>query len=181
MCDNTEVNHPYTLKKNTRSKNIRLSIYKNGELVVTAPPYVDMSIIERFLHEKTDWIERQLLKFFRRPIQYATHTKEEIREYSERAADIVWARLMYFNKHYNFSYSKVSIKNQRTRWGSCSTKGNLQFNYKIALLEPELQDYIVVHELCHLGEFNHSERFWSLVAETIPRYKECRKKLRSGV
>lgn len=175
------MNHPYTLKKNPKTKNIRLSIYKNGEVVVTAPPFVDMNIIEKFLHDKTDWIERQLLKFFKRRIQRITHTKKEIEEYSQKALVLIEQRLVHFNQHYNFSYKKISIRNQKSRWGSCSSKGSLQFNYKIALLEPELQDYIVVHELCHLGEFNHSERFWALVARTIPQYKECRKKLRSGV
>lgn len=175
------MNHPYTLKKNPKTKNIRLSIYKNGEVVVTAPPYVDMGIIEKFLQEKTDWIERQLLKFFKRRIQRITHTKKEIAEYALQAEKIITERLRYFNQHYNFSYNKITIRNQKSRWGSCSSKGNLQFNYKIALLEPELQDYIVVHELCHLGEFNHSDRFWALVEQTIPQHKECRKKLRSGV
>ncbi|MEK9157265.1 MAG: M48 family metallopeptidase, partial [Patescibacteria group bacterium] len=88
-------------------------------------------------------------------------------------------RLQHFNQQYGFTIGKVAIKNQTTRWGSCSKKGNLNFNYKVAILPPELQDYLVVHELCHLGEFNHSKAFWQLVAKTIPNHVELRKRLRS--
>src|SRR4051812_2511641 len=84
-------------------------------------------------------------------------------EHKPAALDLVNARLAYFNAFYNYKYNKVTIKNQFSRWGSCSRKGNLNFNYRIVLLPPELADYIVVHELCHLGEFNHGQKFWDLV------------------
>ncbi len=88
-------------------------------------------------------------------------------------------RLTYWNQFYNFSYKRVFIKNQKTRWGSCSKNGNLNFNYKIIYLPPHLADYIIVHELCHLGEFNHSKRFWNLVEKTIPEYARCKNELRT--
>jgi len=88
--------------------------------------------------------------------------------------------LEYFNTFYNFKWGRVTIRNQKTRWGSCSKKGNLNFNYKIALLKPSQADYIIVHELCHLKEFNHGKNFWSLVAQTIPDYKEVRSSLRTS-
>jgi predicted metal-dependent hydrolase len=78
-----------------------------------------------------------------------------------------------------FEYGKIFIKNQRTRWGSCSSKKNLNFNYRIALLPAELQDYLVVHELCHLQEFNHGKKFWDLVGGQIPGYKELDKRLKT--
>ena len=85
-----------------------------------------------------------------------------------------------FNKIYQFKYNRVSIRNQKTRWGSCSKSGNLNFNYKIALLPEKLVDYIIVHELCHLKEFNHSEKFWALVSITIPDYTIVRTELKQS-
>lgn len=98
-------------------------------------------------------------------------------KHKEEARALVKARLEYYNSFYNFTYKRISIKNHRSRWGSCSKKGNLNFNYRIALLSPDLADYIVVHELCHLGEFNHSKSFWMLVARTLPDWPRRRKEL----
>ncbi|MCR4313690.1 MAG: M48 family metallopeptidase [Candidatus Uhrbacteria bacterium] len=96
----------------------------------------------------------------------------------EEARTFVHSRLEVFNEHYRFEYHRVAIRNQRTRWGSCSKKGNLNFNYRIARLPIHLADYVIVHELCHLGEFNHSPQFWNLVARAIPDHRERRKELR---
>jgi len=98
--------------------------------------------------------------------------------HKEAARALVHARLAHFNQQYRFTLKKVFIKNSRSRWGSCSSKGNVNFNYRLLFLPPELQDYIVVHELCHLGHFNHSADFWALVAEAAPAYKTLRAELR---
>lgn len=82
------------------------------------------------------------------------------------------------NQHYGFTYKRIAIRNQSRRWGSCSSLGNLNFNYKLILLPEHLSDYIVVHELCHLGELNHGPDFWSLVADTLPTYKHLQDELR---
>jgi predicted metal-dependent hydrolase len=92
---------------------------------------------------------------------------------------IAKAKVKQWNLYYNFSHRKISVKNQKTRWGSCSKKGNLNFNYKIVHLPENLVNYLVVHELCHLKEFNHSKNFWSLVGQTVPDYKKLRRELRS--
>lgn len=99
--------------------------------------------------------------------------------HKEQARNLVAGRLAHFNEHYRLKINKVFIKNQKSRWGSCSSNGNLNFNYKIALLPPDTADYIIVHELCHLGEFNHSPEFWALVAETVPDWRKLRKQLKS--
>lgn len=99
-------------------------------------------------------------------------------KYKEQARALVHARLEHFNAHYKLAYRKVSIRNQKTRWGSCSSKGNLNFSYRILFLEPEAQDYLIIHELCHLKEFNHSQRFWDLVAQQSPHYKKYHAELR---
>jgi predicted metal-dependent hydrolase len=96
----------------------------------------------------------------------------------EYARYFVWQRINSFNSFYNFKINRVAIKNTKSRWGSCSSKGNLNFNYKIIFLKPVLADYLIVHELCHLKELNHSKRFWALVKETLPDYVELNKKLK---
>ncbi len=97
----------------------------------------------------------------------------------EAARAFVRERLEHFNAHYGFTYKRVAIKNQKSCWGSCSAKGNLNFSYKLLFLPPHLADYVIVHELCHLAELNHSPRFWGRVAERCPEYRTCRRELRS--
>ncbi len=117
----------------------------------------------------------------RRPRRIASKKSQlEYAAHKEAASNLVRSRLEYFNIIYSFTFNRVSIRNQRTRWGSCSRKGNLNFSYKVVLLPSALVDYIVVHELCHLGEFNHSKSFWSLVARTIPNHRELRAQLRAA-
>ena len=113
----------------------------------------------------------------RKPRKATVKSKLEFKELSPLARTLVHARLEYFNRHYGFIYGKVFIRNTRTRWGTCSVLGNLGFNYRIAKLPPALQDYIVVHELCHLAHLNHSAAFWERVAEALPDWKLRRKAL----
>lgn len=101
--------------------------------------------------------------------------------YKEKARKLILERLKCFNQHYGLTWNRVAVKNTKRRWGSCSKKGNLNFCYRIVFLDPELSDYIIVHELCHLKQFNHSKEFWLLVAQTVPNYALLRKRLRSGV
>ena len=138
----------------------------------------------------------------RRAVRRKGNRKEYL-AHKESARKLVHERLEYFNRFYGFKYNKVSIRNQKTRWGSCSRHGNLNFSYKLALLwnnpsstesprgelargEPvesvegrRMVDYIIVHELCHLQEFNHSHTFWALVAQQFPDYKSVIKKLKN--
>jgi predicted metal-dependent hydrolase len=104
---------------------------------------------------------------------------EKFLTYKDKAYSIALERLSYFNSIYGYRWNKITIKNQKTRWGSCSRKGNINFNYKIVLLSLDCIDYIIVHELCHLKEFNHSKDFWSLVEEAIPNHLEIRRELRT--
>lgn len=97
------------------------------------------------------------------------------KEYARRT---ILARLAELNQHYGFTYQRVAIRTARSRWGSCSRKGNLNFNYVIASLPPPLMDYVIVHELCHLAVFNHSSAFWARVAEVCPDYLSLRAELR---
>ena len=96
----------------------------------------------------------------------------------EQARAVIMQKVLQFNAQLGYEYNRVSIKNQKTCWGSCSRKKNLNFNYKLLFLPERLQDYVIVHELAHLKEFNHSKNFWALVANIIPDHQEARKELR---
>lgn len=106
------------------------------------------------------------------------YTRWDYKKYKESARALAHSRIAHFNSFYNFSFGRISIRNTKTRWGSCSKKGNLNFNYKILFLPPHMTDYIIVHELCHLKEFNHSQNFWNLVAKVVPEHKSIRKELK---
>lgn len=100
--------------------------------------------------------------------------------HKDAALKLVTNRLEYFNQFYHFKWNKVTIRNQISRWASCSRKGNLSFSYRLALLPLHLSDYIIVHELCHLGQFNHSRAFWALVEQQVPEHREIRRKLKNS-
>jgi predicted metal-dependent hydrolase len=99
-------------------------------------------------------------------------------KYKNAARAFIHQRLHVINQHYQFGFNRVAIKNHSTRWGSCSKKKNLNFNYRLLFLPPELADYVVAHELCHLQELNHGPKFWELVAQTMPDYAVRRHQLR---
>ena len=111
-------------------------------------------------------------------VKVVRFNKKHYLKHRENAREITAERIKYFSNTHGFECNRVSIRNQKTRWGSCSTKGNLNFNYKILFLEPEMRDYIIVHELCHLKEFNHSRKFWMLVEKILPDYLEIKKELK---
>lgn len=96
-----------------------------------------------------------------------------------RAKKLVLERLAHFAPQYNVTFARVTIKDMSSRWGSCSRRGNLNFNYRLLFLPPELVDYVVVHEVCHLREMNHSRAFWALVAQTIPDFAVRKHALRA--
>lgn len=166
----------YTIKRHPRSKSVRIRVSGEKKISVTAPRWTPAYFIEGILKRKEDWIFKTFASF---PLSRLNLDHGVLyKKHKEAARRLVWRRLEHFNQFYGFSWNAVSIRNQKTRWGSCSKKHNLNFHYKLALLSEELADYVVVHELCHLKEFNHSQDFWDLVALTIPDHKERRKALR---
>jgi len=106
----------------------------------------------------------------RKPTKHYTKHKEIARKF-------VHEHVERYAKEHGFTYNRIAIRNSRRSWGSCSELGNLNFHYKIIFLPQELAEYLVVHELCHLREFNHSPRFWAQVEQIIPDYKERKKSL----
>lgn len=168
-------NISYTLKRFSRSRCVRFSVSRERALLVTAPKRVPVYLIEGALQRQQEWIFRAFEKIKEYP---KAKTFGSYKTHKEKARALSAARLRYWNRYYGFSWKRVSIRDQRTRWGSCSRKGNLNFSWKIAVLPEDLADYVIVHELCHLKEFNHSKKFWALVSKAIPDHAERRARLR---
>ncbi|OGG50342.1 hypothetical protein A2704_05350 [Candidatus Kaiserbacteria bacterium RIFCSPHIGHO2_01_FULL_54_36b] len=166
----------YTLKPSARARTMRLTVFPDARVVVTTPRVFAHDAVQRFIAKHAAWIGKHLKKARGREIVYIS--RREIAGQKQRALAYARARCSHFCATYGFTYNKISIRAQKSRWGSCSQKGNLSFNYKIAALSPHMRDYIIVHELCHLAEMNHSKRFWDLVARAIPHHKEIRRELR---
>ncbi len=172
----------YTLKVSKRAKRLRLAIYPGGAFIVTVPRFTPTMLINGMLRKRALWIIEQSERLRKLPPPSQKISRKEQKErytlHKNDAYMLAVRRTEALNLHYGFTYARINIRDQKTRWGSCSKKGNLSFNYKIALMPPHLADYIIVHELCHLGAFDHSEKFWNLVAQLIPDHKERRKELR---
>ena len=171
----------YAVKVSRRARNVRVTVRADGSVALTVPAGISERFATRFLMRKSQWVLRNVERFKKNPAPVSPKGgKREYAAHKERARAFAHERLAYFNRYYGLTFNAVSIRNQKTRWGSCSRRGNLNFNYKIALLSPHLADYIIVHELCHLKELNHSERFWDLVALTVPDHRSRRTELRKG-
>jgi len=172
-------NISYTLKKSSKSKNIKLYINSDNSIIVTAPNWLPVFFIEIFLKKKSKWILEKVRSLKEtKEINKSIFNDAHYKKHKEEALNLVIDRAEYFSQMYNLKYNKISVKNQKTRWGSCSATKNLNFNYKILFLPERLRDYIVVHEICHLKEFNHSAKFWDLVSEVFPDHLTLRKELR---
>ena len=100
--------------------------------------------------------------------------------YRKKAEEVIRDRLDHFNVHYGFRFYRVAFRDQKSRWGSCSRAGNLNFNWRLIMAPIEVIDFVVAHELCHLKEMNHSRRFWALVEQTVPNHKVARKWLKEN-
>ena len=133
---------------------------------------------EKFLDEKKDWILKNIRQVENRKTDQIMISEEQRREGIERAKRIFPERTAYFALRMGVDYGRITIREQKTRWGSCSSKGNLNFNWKLVLLAPELLDYVVVHELAHRREMNHSKNFWKIVEAELPDYRERRRRLK---
>jgi hypothetical protein len=165
------------IKKSKRAKNICLRVCADATAVLTIPWRVPEEAGLRFLRAKQKWLLNQLRIKKEEIRKRPARTRKDYLRNKKAAERLVWGRVEHFNSFYNFTYNRISIRDQHSRWGSCSAKKNLNFSYRIVFLPPELADYLIVHELCHLGEMNHSPRFWKLVEKTIPSYKVLRREL----
>ena len=171
----------YKIRSSYRARKIRITVSCDGAVMVTQPVGMPDQRILDFVSSKMSWI-RQKLDFFSK-IDWSQrivlpNRRGEYLKYKTQVRALVKERLEYYNQSYNFSYNRIFIRNQKTRWGSCSGNRNLSFNYKLIFLSERQRDYVIVHELCHLKEFNHSKRFWDLVKQHFPDYPSLRAEIR---
>jgi len=162
-----------------KSNRKTVAIQVNSDLSVTlrVPRQATQRDIQKILQEKEPWILKHIEDIRKRKEAYNAFapeklTNDEIHELSDRTIKYLPERVAYFAKQVGVNYGRVTIRNQKTRWGSCSRKGNLNFNCLLMLTPPEVIDYVVVHELCHRKEMNHSKAFWSEVEKVLPDYKD---------
>ena len=154
-------------------KTLGLQLYPDGRIVVRAPYGVPQSAIDAFVREKASWISRKQKEMAARNAQAAPAeklTREELHRLADQACRLIPERVAYYAPKVGVTYGRITIRNQRTRWGSCSSKGNLNFNCLLMLAPPEVLDSVVVHELCHRLEMNHSKRFYENVLRVYPEY-----------
>jgi len=169
---------PYTIKTNPRSRRFWLRIYPDGRVCVTVPRRASIDEATSFLQTHLEWVCKKLMWIEKRESNMQTLPSASYASTKEQARELVQQKIEQYGPLYNVNVKRMTIKNQKSKWGSCSRRGNLNFNYRIVFLSETLIDYLIVHELCHLKEFNHSKKFWNLVSQTIPNYRECRKELR---
>ena len=162
-------------------KTMTLEVRRDGNVIVRAPLRTGLPRIKRFVNQKQEWVLGCLerTKEYREQKPLSADLSESKRNvYIRKAKETITKRVSYFARLMGVSYRNITIREQKTRWGSCSSEKNLNFNWKLILLAPELLDYVVVHELAHRREMNHSKNFWKIVEAELPDYRERRRRLK---
>jgi predicted metal-dependent hydrolase len=166
----------YTVIRSNR-KTISIQITIEGTVLVRCPNRMPAQAVDAFVREKSDWIKKHLDRKAAQPTA-APFTDAQLQAFSQTTKSLLNEKLPRFAQNIGVTYQRVTVRRQRTRWGSCSSKGNLNFNCLLALVPTEVFDYVVVHELCHRKEMNHSSGFWAEVEKQLPHYKTQRKWLK---
>ena len=170
----------YELIRSNR-KTIAVQIKGDGRIIVRAPLRMVDRDIQRFVASKTEWIKKHLaiIQQRQKPVE-AAFTVEQLHQLAEAAKQDIPRRIARFAALVGITYGRITIRAQKSRWGSCSGKGNLNFNCLLMLCPEDVRDYVVVHELCHRKELNHSPRFWAEVEKVLPGYRVQRKWLKDN-
>jgi len=161
--------------KRAKTRYLRLRVEPDGKIMATIPYYATL-IALRGLIDKNRRMLRKNIAALPKKRKYSDEQVEAIRD---KAKAFLPARVEFLAKKNGLKYTKVTCRNQKTRWGSCSREGNISLNIALVTLRPELIDYVILHELVHTVEMNHSEEFWRKLAQACPDYKKLRKNLRS--
>ncbi len=167
----------------SRRKTMTAEVAPDGRVVVRAPLKLPVNDIVRFLTDKSAVIEKHVRKRLadnEKLSETRPFTADEIRRMADEAVEIIPRRVAYFADLMGLTYGRITIRNQKTRWGSCSGKGNLNFNCLLVMTPPEVLDSVVVHELCHLRHPDHSKDFYADVYKVFPDYGRCDKWLKEN-
>lgn len=168
----------YEIIRSSR-KTLALEITRDGLVKVRAPYRISRAEIQEFVTSKEAWILKHLKRIEQnKASQPEPLSAQELKMLGQKALQVLPKKVEYYAAKIGVTYGTITIRNQKTRWGSCSSKGNLNFNCQLMMLPEEIQDYVVVHELCHRKEMNHAPRFWNEVRRIMPDYEERRKYLR---
>lgn len=167
------IKYTYRVVRSNR-RTIAVQIMPDGSVVVRCPRHLPDAQIRRFVESKAAWIQKHQTA----APAYEKISSEQLQKLKAQASDVIRQRLEYYAPIAGVTYENVTIRSQRTRWGSCSAKGNLNFNCLLALVPAAVLDYVVVHELCHRKALDHSALFWAEVARILPDYTSSRKWLR---
>jgi len=179
MLRKDDISFEYAVIFSDRAKRIRIDIKWNGLVKLIIPNFYDEETGLKFLKEKEGVILKKLEEL-REKVNNKSWEEENLKilEHKQRAREKIEKRVKYFAEKYGFQFNKIKVKDNKTNWGSCSQKKNLNFNYRLLFLDDDIFDYVIIHELCHLREMNHSEKFWKEVGKILPDYKERRRKLK---
>lgn len=172
------VSVPYSVRYSKRSKTIRITIKGGSRVVVSAPLGTSKRTIGMFVREKDRWITHHITS---RTYITLPSDKASFLKYQEKASALVLERIRFFNTLEQCTIQKIGIKNHKSQWGSCSSGKNIYINYRVIFLPQYLADYVIMHELCHLREMNHSRRFWDLLKEYVPNFRAREKDLKQYV
>lgn len=169
-----------TLVRSAR-RTIAIQISPDGSVAVRAPRRCSRAVLDEFVAEKREWITRKQVELRERAAlrqekeeEQPRLSEEEYQRYRELAGRVIARRAEEYARQMQVTYKRITIRDQKTRWGSCSVKGNLNFNWRLILAPAEVLDYVVVHELAHLKEMNHSGRFWKQVETVMPDFAKHR-------
>ena len=167
----------YELIRSNR-KTLTIQVKPDGSVIVRAPVRLAEYRIAKFVKDHETWIFAQQEKLEKYHENMHVITDEERQEGILQAKKIFPERTAYFAERMGVTYNRITIREQKTRWGSCSSAGNLNFNWKLVLMPSELLDYVVVHELTHLLERGHNVHFYGILDQVYPNWKACRERLK---
>ena len=166
--------------RHPRARRYVIRVRADGSVRVTVPRWGSRRDAELFAEQQRPWIERQRGQIRAAVRCRLNYTSDAIKALRRQAARELPAHLLRLAAHNGLQVARVSVRNQRSRWGTCSPSGHICLNWRLVLMPVAVREYVLIHELMHLRRLDHSRHFWRLVAHACPRYEEARQWLREN-